>query len=124
MADSQNKPIRGRRNLIILAVGSGFIALATTVASLQIYRATGDIYLDRSRPGYIFDDEKHSEEDDQKESFSNEGEITVEALDEYLKELDTVIKRVDDSANDYSPEPLSDDSLGISVDNGEFRDDI
>ena len=124
MADSQNKPIRGRRNLIILAIGSGFIALATTVASLQIYRATGDIYLDRSRPGYIFDDEKHSEEDDQKESFSNEGEITVEALDEYLKELDTVIKRVDDSANDYSPEPLSDDSLGISVDNGEFRDDI
>jgi hypothetical protein len=124
MADSQNKPIRGRRNLIILAAGSGFIALATTVASLQIYRATGDIYLDRSRPGYIFDDEKHSEEDDQKESFSNEGEITVEALDEYLKELDTVIKRVDDSANDYSPEPLSDDSLGISVDNGEFRDDI
>ncbi|MBR3176484.1 hypothetical protein IKF25_00725 [Candidatus Saccharibacteria bacterium] len=124
MADSQNKPIRGRRNLIILAAGSGFIALATTVASLQIYRATGDIYLDRSRPGYIFDDEKHSEEDDQKESFSNEGEITVESLDEYLKELDTVIKRVDDSANDYSPEPLSDDSLGISVDNGEFRDDI
>ena len=124
MADSQNKPIRGRRNLIILAIGSGFIALATTVASLQIYRATGDIYLDRSRPGYIFDDEKHSEEDDQKESFSNEGEITVEALDEYLKELDTVIKRVDDSASDYSLEPLSDDSLGISVDNGEFRDDI
>lgn len=119
MAGSPDKPIRGRRNLIILGAGSILIAAITTIASLQIYRATGDIYLDRSRPGYIFEDEKHNEEDDQKESFSNEGEINVEVIDEYLNELDTVIERIDDSADDFSPEPLSDDSLNISLDEEE-----
>ncbi len=119
MASNPDKPIRGRRNLIILGAGSILIAAITTIASLQIYRATGDIYLDRSRPGYIFEDEKHNEEDDQKESFSNEGEINVEVIDEYLNELDTVIKRIDDSADDFSPEPLSDDSLNISLDEEE-----
>ena len=109
---------------MILGAGSALIAVITTIASLQIYRATGDIYLDRSRPGYIFEDEKHSEEDDQKENFSNEGEVNTEAIDEYLRELDKVIKRIDDSADDFSPEPLSDDSLNISVENGEFRDDL
>ena len=124
MANNPDKPIRGRRNLIILGTSSILIAAFTTIISLQIYRATGDIYLDRSRPGYIFDDEKHNEEDDQKETFSNEGEINVEAMDEYLKELDKVIERINESADDFSPEPLSDDSLNISVDNGEFRDDL
>lgn len=124
MANNPDKPIRGRRNLMILGAGSALIAVITTIASLQIYRATGDIYLDRSRPGYIFEDEKHSEEDDQKENFSNEGEVNTEAIDEYLRELDKVIKRIDDSADDFSPEPLSDDSLNISVENGEFRDDL
>lgn len=119
MASSPDKPIRGRRNLIILGAGSILIAAITTITSLQIYRATGDIYLDRSRPGYIFEDEKHNEEDDQKESFSNEGEINVEVIDEYLNELDTVIERIDDSADDFSPEPLSDDSLNISLDEEE-----
>ena len=119
MANNPDKPIRGRRNLIILGAGSILIAAATTVASLQIYRATGDIYLDRSRPGYIFEDEKHSEEDDQKENFSNEGEINAGVMDEYLKELDTIIERIDDSADDFSPEPLSDDSLNISVEDEE-----
>jgi len=124
MANNPDKPIRGRRNLMILGASSALIAVITTIASLQIYRATGDIYLDRSRPGYIFEDEKHSEEDDQKENFSNEGEVNTEAIDEYLRELDKVIKRIDDSADDFSPEPLSDDSLNISVENGEFRDDL
>ena len=119
MATNPDKPIRGRRNLIILGAGSILIAAATTVASLQIYRATGDIYLDRSRPGYIFEDEKHSEEDDQKENFSNEGEINAGVMGEYLKELDTIIERIDDSADDFSPEPLSDDSLNISVEDEE-----
>ncbi|MBR3322868.1 hypothetical protein IKG13_02320 [Candidatus Saccharibacteria bacterium] len=119
MANNPDKPIRGRRNLMILGASSILIAVATTVASLQIYRATGDIYLDRSRPGYIFEDEKHSEEDDQKENFSNEGEINAGVMDEYLKELDTIIERIDDSADDFSPEPLSDDSLNISVDDEE-----
>ena len=49
---------------------SVIIAIATTTISLIIYRATGDIYLDRSRPGYIAEDEKHTKEDDNKETES------------------------------------------------------
>jgi hypothetical protein len=100
MANNPDKPIRGRRNLIILGAGSILIAAATTVASLQIYRATGDIYLDRSRPGYIFEDEKHSEEDDQKETFSNEGEVTDKTIDESIHEsIDESVDLVLDTAS-------------------------
>ena len=120
----QEKPIRGGRNLIILGLSSIAIAMLTTIVSLQIYRATGDIYLDRSRPGYIFEDEKHNEEDDQKEVFSSEGEVNAAAIDEYLGELDKIIERIDESADDFSLEPLSDDSLSISVDSGEFHEDL
>lgn len=109
------KKINGGRNLIILGLGAVAIALLTTAVSLQIYRETGDIFLDRSRPGYIFENEKHNVEDDQKETFSNEGEITTKAIDEYIKELTTVTERIQDSANDYSAEPLSDDTLGITA---------
>ncbi len=109
------KKINGGRNLIILGLGAVAIALLTTAVSLQIYRETGDIFLDRSRPGYIFENEKHNVEDDQKETFANEGEITTKAIDEYIKELTTVTERIQDSVNDYSAEPLSDDTLGITA---------
>lgn len=121
---SSDKPIRGGRNLIILGAGTALIALISTAASLQIYRATGDIYLDRSRPGYISEDEKHNEEDDQKEDFSNEGEITDKVLDEYLKELDKIKERINASSDDFSPNALSDESLGISIENGEFDENL
>ncbi|MBR1939350.1 hypothetical protein IJ847_01290, partial [Candidatus Saccharibacteria bacterium] len=61
---TDERPIHGGRNLILLFVIASTIALSTTAISLSIYRATGDIYLDRSRPGYIAEDEKHNEEDD------------------------------------------------------------
>ena len=114
MSQKSDNTIHGGRNLMILGFAAFVIAAATTVASLQIYHVTGDIYLDRSRPGYIFDDEKHNEEDDQKETFSNEGEVNAGTIEEYTKELDKIIKRIDDSADDFAPEPLSDDSLGIN----------
>ena len=109
------KKINGGRNLIILGLGAVAIALLTTAVSLQIYRETGDIFLDRSRPGYIFENEKHNVEDDQKEKFSNEGEITTKAIDEYIKELTTVTERIQASASDFSAEPLSDDTLSITT---------
>ena len=120
----EEKPIHGGRNLMILGFASAIIAILTTAASLQIYRSTGDIYLDRSRPGYISEGEKHSEEDDQKESFSNEGEVDQKAIDEYLKELDKVMERISEASDDFSPEALTDDSLNISVENDEFVDNL
>lgn len=113
---NNEKPIRGGRNLIILGASATVIALISTAVSLNIYRTTGDIYLDRSRPGYISEDEKHNTEDDQKETFSNEGEINADTIDEYLKELDIITKRIDDASNDFSGDAISDESLSIKAD--------
>ncbi len=124
MNNSEKPTTHGGRNLVILGISASVIALISTAASLYIYRSTGDIYLDRSRPGYISEGERHSEEDDQKENFSNEGEINDKAIDEYLKELDKVSGRIEDAADDFSPEALSDESLGIDVDSGEFDENL
>ena len=120
----EDKPIRGGRNLIILGLSATVIALISTAVSLQVYRNTGDIYLNRSRPGYIFEDEKHSEEDDQKETFSNDGEVTDKTIDEYLKEYDKIVERISNSSDDFSADALTDESLGIDVENDEFKEDL
>lgn len=107
--------INGGRNLMLLVVFAVVIALITTSVSLTIYRATGDVYLDRSRPGYIADDEIHSEEDDGKETFANEGAITEKELNEYLETLDLATKRIENSIDDFSNAPLSDETLDIAI---------
>jgi hypothetical protein len=123
-SEKTEKPIRGKRNLVILAIGTAIIAVSSTAASLQLYRSSGDIYLDRSRPGYISENEKHNEEDDQKEMFSSEGDIDEDTLEGYLKEYDDIVKRIDDASDDFSLDSISDETFGISVDSGEFRDDL
>ena len=45
----------GARNLLILGCSAIAITAITTGLSLFIYRQTGDIYLDRSRPGFLPD---------------------------------------------------------------------
>jgi hypothetical protein len=80
-----------------------------------MYRISGDIYLDRSRPGYLPDEKEVKEDTDTTTNFtfSDSGTLTAEDLDEYLNALhtlDTQLKNFDDP---YSPTPLSDESLGI-----------
>lgn len=116
---SEEKPVKGGRNLILLGLSATVIAFISTAVSLQIYRSTGDIYLDRSRPGYISEGEKHNEEDDQKQNFSNEGEISKPVIDEYLKEFDKIVDRVEKASDSFSSEALSDDSLDISEEENE-----
>lgn len=113
--NKEKKPIRGGRNLAILGIGAIAIALATTSVSLYFY-SKGDIYIDRSRPGYISEDEVHQTEDDYQEKYSDEGNITNQSLTEYLDELDRVSERIEDSQNDFGPDPLSDDGLMIVLD--------
>ena len=108
------KKINGGRNLIILGLGAAVIAFISTAMSLFIYHETGDVYLDRSRPGYIFDDEKHNANDDKKEQFPNDGPVTTEMLDDYLRELDDAAGRIEELSDDFSSEPLSDESLDIT----------
>ena len=99
------KKVNGGRNLIILGVFAIFVALVTTSFSLWIYRQN-DIYLDRSRPGFISEGEKSEEESIEK--FSEDGDITVDVLDKYLEELDYVKEKITDLSDAFEPGPLDD----------------
>lgn len=103
----------GGRNLLLLCLTGIVMAIASTGISLAIYKGTGDIYLDRSRPGYISDDEVHDTADDSKESFSSDGEITKDVLDEYSKEINEIYNRLESSSEVFSDKALSGETLGI-----------
>ena len=106
---------RGGRNLLLLGLGSVVIALITTSISLAVYHNSGDIYLDRSRPGFL-PDEKEVEEDEEMEdnySFPKSGVLTADILEEYLEKLDVEVKAIDSYENPFSPNVLSDEKLGI-----------
>lgn len=111
--EDKQRVIHGGRNLMLLGIGSVVVALITTSISIFIYRYTGDIYLDRSRPGYIAEGEKHDDEDDGDEDFSNEGVVDKKALEEYLEELESIEGRINAHENNFDAEPLTDDALGI-----------
>lgn len=106
---------RGGRNLAILGIGSILLAIITTTVSLAMYRISGDIYLDRSRPGYLPDEDEVETNTDSAPSFtfSDSGSLTAADLDEYLKAFHTVDARLKNFPDPYSPAPLSDESLGI-----------
>ena len=76
---------RGGKNLMILGIASAIIATATTSISLMIYHNSGDIYLDRSRPEFLPDEEETKEEEKPEYEFNKSGTITKEVLNEYLK---------------------------------------
>lgn len=105
----------GARNLFLLGIGASLIALATTFVSLKIYHDSGDIYLDRSRPGFLPEAEENAEKpEDTNFTFSDSGELTQENLDEYLKNLKKELDRLNDFTSEpFNPTPLSDETLGL-----------
>lgn len=107
----------GKRNLIILGAGALVITAVTTCLSLWIYRSSGDIYLDRSRPGYLPDEEEADDNSTTTSNFtfSETGPLTKTDLEEYLKELKKLDDRLKALSDPYAPGPLSDESLGIKV---------
>lgn len=109
----QDAPINRRRNMMLLAVISITVPIITSAISLHIYRSSGDIYLDRSRPGFIAEGETHNEEDDGKEQFASDGAMDGEAVDEYLKQLKIVEERLEGASESFDAYPLSDEALGI-----------
>lgn len=106
---------QGGWNLLILGIVAIVIAMATTGVSLVIYHNSGDIYLDRSRPGFLPDEEEIEEEEIKEEEydFSKTGKMSTEVVDEYLKNLDIEVKAVDDYEKPFEKEALSDGHLGI-----------
>lgn len=106
----------GGKNLVLLGLGATLIAILTTSVSLYLYHESGDIYLDRSRPGFLPEKEETKEEEDKNKdyTFSDSGKITKEDLDEYLENFDKELERLKTFSEDpFSLESLSDKSLGI-----------
>ncbi|MBQ2660594.1 hypothetical protein IJF93_00760 [Candidatus Saccharibacteria bacterium] len=110
------KTSRGGRNLIILGVLSVVIAAMTTGVSLAIYHNSGDIYLDRSRPGFLPDEEEIEEdktEDEEEYDFAKSGKTDLAGLKEYLEKLNAVVRAIDSYEKPFGAEVLSDERLGI-----------
>lgn len=106
----------GARNLVILGVVATLIAITTTTIGLAIYHLSGDIYLDRSRPGYLPDEaevEEEAEAQPEEYNFEKSGKIDAATLKEYLEHLSEELNAVDGYKNPYSSAPISDEHLGI-----------
>ncbi len=106
---------KGGRNLILLGIIATSIAFLTTFISLKIYHDSGDIYLDRSRPGFLPEKEEvEKDEDSEDYVFSSSGLLTPEVLEEYLDNLEQEINRLNDfSSEPFNNLPLSDSILGF-----------
>ena len=108
---------RGGRNLVILGAAALCIAVVTTSVSLAVYHSSGDIYLDRSRPGFLPDEEEIEEEEnkDNQENyvFSETGTIDAKTLDEYLKQFQSEVESLEAFKRPFDPDSISDSSLGI-----------
>ena len=107
---------KGSRNLAFLGAGALLIALVSTSIGLFVYRSSGDIYLDRSRPGYLPDAEEVEEEQNINPTFTyaDNGPLDKSELKTYLKELKAINDHLKALSNPYSSSPLSDESLGIT----------
>lgn len=113
---TKKKMAHGGRNLVIMGVASILIALATTGVSLAIYHNSGDIYLDRSRPGYLPDEEEIEEEGEKEEEeyvFEKSGKLTMEVIEEYLEKLQIEVQAIDMYEKPFDEDALSDKKLGI-----------
>ena len=113
---NKTKFSQGGRNLILLGTASFLIAFITTSISLYLYHDSGDIYLDRSRPGFLPDKAETNKKEEKKDdySFDESGKINKKTLEEYLNNLKEETTKLDNFSDDpFSLDPLSDESLGV-----------
>lgn len=102
-----------RNNLLILGLAAIAIAVVTSGISIFVYHASGDIYLDRSRPGFLPDKEEEKEPDKETYKFPDTGSVDKSTLSTYLKEFKALVSDLDALGDPYGPAPLSDESLGL-----------
>ena len=106
---------QGGLNLLVLGIISVAIAITTTSIALLIYHNSGDIYIDRSRPGYLPDEGEVEDDDEGDVNYKMEksGKIDMEVLEEYLDNLDIEVKEIDAYEKPFSSGALSNERLGI-----------
>ena len=115
--NTTKKPDQGARNLTILGISAILLAIAATGLELWIYHESGDIYLDRSRPGFLPDADEAEEETSvaSNYSYSENGALDGKELDTYLQELKKIEDLLVKIQNPYGANALSDESLGINA---------
>lgn len=123
MNDNSEKPVEqiektsnGSRNLLILGVGSVLAALITSLVSLYVYHASGDIYLDCSLPEADCPSARANSEENNRDdvySFPDSGNINKNDLDKYLEEIAKPTDRIKKTIEVFDDDALSDESLGI-----------
>lgn len=111
MNSEEDKP--KNNNLLVLGIGVLGIAVVFSFISLFLYHKSGDIYLDRSRPGFL-PEKSTTSETVKSYHFPSEGKFTKTDLEEYLRELNKVINELDNLERPFSPDSLSDQSLNIA----------
>lgn len=120
---AEKKMSNGSRNLVLLGLISTLIALTTTGVSLAIYHNSGDIYLDRSRPGYLPDEEEieqeESEPDEEEYVFNKDAQLTDVVINEFLEELKKETDAIDAYEKPFGSDVLSDEHLGIPTETEE-----
>ena len=114
---SRKKKIKGGTNLVILGVASVLIAATTTGISLAIYHNSGDIYIDRSRPGYLPDEEEIEDEEGKELEYrlDRTGKMNIGLVEEYLENLGFEVKAIDTYEKPFNQEVLTDEHLGIPL---------
>lgn len=106
----------GPRNLVCLAIFCLVVTFATVSISLKLYHDSGDIYLDRSRPGFLPEEEEVEEDEDSVKDyvFPDSGPLTESDLADFLENLKAELNRLNDFSSDpFSPDPLSSATLGF-----------
>lgn len=107
---------RGARNLLILGSTAILITLIASGISLFVYHQSGDIYLDRSRPGFLPDEKEADDvknEENQEFIFSDSGTIDQTTLDEYLNNFKTELNSIEKIPKPFDDFSLSDEHLGL-----------
>ena len=71
--------------------------------------------MDRSRPGYLPDEEEIEEEGEKEEEyvFEKTGKLTMNVIEEYLEKLQVEVRAVDEYEKPFDESALSDERLGI-----------
>ena len=114
-----SKMSSGGRNLMHLGLIATLITILTTTISLVIYHNSGDIYLDRSRPGFL--PEKHEVKNDNEPektySFPESGNLDTKTLEEFRENFKKALDDIKNLKDPFSAENLSDDFVGLKSSN-------
>ena len=109
----------GGHNLMRLGLLATIITLFTTSVSLIIYHNSGDIYLDRSRPGFLPEkhEVKHDDEPKKNYSFPESGNLDSKTLEEFRENFKRALEDIKNLKDPFSAENLSDDFVGLKSPN-------